>query len=71
MENAKRGGILVRIYPTGLYGPYRYLEGGAVVVRHGTLVTIEPGVDAKEFMNEFRNRFTKDGVLWATGRDHA
>ncbi|KAJ8588832.1 hypothetical protein M405DRAFT_235904 [Rhizopogon salebrosus TDB-379] len=59
-----RKGMVFWFYPTGLYGPYRYLEGGAVVVRHGTLVTIEPGVDAKEFMNEFRNRFMKDGVYY-------
>ncbi|KAJ8582054.1 hypothetical protein M405DRAFT_776813 [Rhizopogon salebrosus TDB-379] len=59
-----RKGIVFWFYPTGLYGPYRYLEGGAVVVRHVTLalVTIEPGVDAKEFMNEFKDQFTKDGV---------
>ncbi|KAJ8582056.1 hypothetical protein M405DRAFT_776817 [Rhizopogon salebrosus TDB-379] len=51
-----RKGMVFWFYPTGLYGPYRYLEGGAVVVRHVTLalVMIEPGVDAKEFMNEFK-----------------
>jgi hypothetical protein len=59
-----RKGMVFWFYPTGLYGPYRYSEGGAVVVRHVTLalVTIEPGVDAKEFMNEFKDQFMKDGV---------
>ncbi|KAJ8582458.1 hypothetical protein M405DRAFT_830629, partial [Rhizopogon salebrosus TDB-379] len=59
-----RKGMVFWFYPTGLYGPYRYLESGAVVVRHVTLalVTIEPGVDAKEFMNEFKDQFTKDDV---------
>jgi len=56
-----RGGLVFWLYSTGLYGPYHDLEGGAVE-RHGILVTVEAGVEVKEFMSELRNRLTKNGV---------
>lgn len=56
-----RKGMTFWFYPTGLHGPYRYLEGGAIE-RHGILLTVEDGVDVEEFMSELRNRVTKNGV---------
>ena len=54
-------GAMFWLYPTGLYGPYHENENGQVE-KHGTLVTVEKGVDLNEAVWKVKRGLIVDGI---------
>ena len=54
-------GMMFWYYPTGLYGPYHEMDDGSVE-RHGTLVTIERGVDVREAAQQVHGALITKGI---------
>jgi hypothetical protein len=59
--NRTRCGVMFWLYPTGQHGPYRRDDNGEIH-QHGTLITIEPGADLNEAVQQTRQALRRSGT---------